>query len=165
MSIPLVDLELLKTVFARMERNGVSYGYGVKAPSLDCDTSIIKSIDCSGATRYGLAKATNGAWIVPDGSQAQLEYCEQKAAAGELHKLAKYSDVQYATEKRLFWCFIKVNTNGCGSVGHTFFITQEDSESFPESMESHGGGGVIARPWNTGVLKREAYAAFEIPVK
>lgn len=162
MSLPLVDLDLLETVFARLERKGVSYRLGGKAPSLSCDTSEIDSIDCSGFTRYALAKATNGALVIPDGSQNQREWFENSG----LHQVGSYDDVgRYATPKRLFVCFIKPGENSAGSIGHTWFVSKLDDDSTADTMESHGGTGIDTRPWNTRVLKREFFSGFEIPVK
>lgn len=159
-NIEPINLALLETVFDRLQIRGVSYGLGAKAPSLDCDTSEIDRIDCSGWSRYGIAKATNQKLIIPDGSQNQREWCENSG----LHRLGKYADVTYATPRRLFICFIKPDTNGCGPVGHVWFVSQLDGDSVPDTMESHGGVGINSRPWNTRVLKREAYSAFELPV-
>lgn len=143
-----------------MLANHVAYGYGVKAPSLDCDSSVIRLIDCSGDSRYLIAKATNGQWIIPDGSQAQREYFENSG----LHKIAKYSDVQYANPARLFICFIKPNTNGCGDVGHVWMVGQKATHGSIETIESHGGKGVDSRRWDTSVLVNQFYNGFEIPV-
>jgi hypothetical protein len=169
-----VDLELMEQVFSVQERQGTAYGYGVKADqgedangkpyTLERDSHTIKEIDCSGESRYLLAKATDQQLIIPDGSQAQREWFEAKAAAGEVHQIAHYADIpRYMTPRRLIICFIKPFTNGCGDIGHVFFLRQYDDATW--SMESHGGAGCTRRPWNYPTLKREFYNGFELPTK
>ena len=70
-----INLTLLETVFTHMHIQGVSYKWGAKAPSLDCDTSAIKRIDCSGFVRYAIARATHQQLVVPDGSVNQHDWC------------------------------------------------------------------------------------------
>lgn len=162
-NIAPIDLGKLETVFNHMALRGVAYGLGAKAPSMDCDSDKIERIDCSGFARYAIAKATGGELIIPDGSQNQRVWCDDM----KLHRLARYSDVVYATPRRLFICFIKPFENGCGSVGHVWFVSQLDGDrdTMPDTMESHGGKGVDSRPWNTRVLKSEAFCAYELPVQ
>ncbi|TXH58828.1 MAG: hypothetical protein E6Q97_01190 [Desulfurellales bacterium] len=138
----------------QLERNGVRYGLGAKAkPSTPPDK--IARIDCSGYVRYMVLNCSDIKEF-PDGSQNQLAWCIQN-----LRQLGKYSDVSYAAEDetRLFIAFIKPHVNGAGKIGHVWLICEG------ETYESCGGKGVTNRPWNTGVLRREAYACFEIPVK
>ena len=63
-----------------------------------------------------------------------------------------------ADPTRLFICFIKPFTNGCGKVGHVWLAYMG------ESMESHGGVGVNSRRLSTGVLRREVFSAYELAV-
>jgi len=168
MNISPVSIELLETVFSRLERGGVSYGYGVKAPSLSVDTSEIVqqgSIDCSGFSRYALYKASGGKLIIPDGSQMQREYFESSG----LHQLGQYADVTQADPSRLFICFIKPGEHGCGDVGHVWLVRRANSpdgnwkQEVPHTLESHGGGGCTSRPWNYRTLLREWWNGFELP--
>lgn len=71
-----VEMTVFDAVFAHMAHR-VAYLLGAKAPSLDCDSSLIHQIDCSGFARYIMARATKGAVVMPDGSQAQLEWCRR----------------------------------------------------------------------------------------
>lgn len=155
-----IDLDKLDAIFTEMDRDGCAYRLGAKAKRLDMDPGLIAAIDCSGFSRLAIYQASGG-WDIGEGSQNQLAYFEKLAAQGIVHKLSKYADVQYAAqdEGRLFICFIKVNTNGCGKVGHVWLVQAGDT------MESRGGVGVDSRPWNTRVLKKQAFAAFELPVK
>jgi len=157
-----VNLPLLETIFSRLERGNVQYGYGRKAPALDCDTSVIVAqgkIDCSGFTRYALAKATAQALIVPDGSQAQREWAEQELGAPHDYRMLNQAD-----PSRLFMCFIKPFEHGCGEVGHVWLTNRLEGHDIPTTMESHGGGGCVSRPWNYRTLWREVFSAFELPV-
>jgi cell wall-associated NlpC family hydrolase len=148
-----VDLSLLDAVYKNMAHR-VQYGFGDKAPSLDCDSHVIRTIDCSGFVRYAIARATGQATIMPDGSVAQHDWCE---AVG-LRQLSRYSDVQYAKEDpaRLFVAFIEP----CGPrPGHVWMVRAG------KTMESHGGVGVDSRHWNHLALVRSACAAYELPAK
>lgn len=155
-----IDIDALRVLHRRLLTNGVRYGYGVKAPSLTADSSAIRSIDCSGYVRYLIAKCTNQQLILPDGSQSQREWAET-----HLRQLAKYPDVVYANPWRLFICFIKPNTNGCGDVGHVWLVTQFEKDAPVKTIESHGGKGVDSRAWDYSTLRNEVYSAFELPVK
>jgi hypothetical protein len=164
--IAKVDLAKLLQFGAQCERRGITYGYGAKASHLSDTPDMISRIDCSGFSRWALFHATDGALILPDGSQAQREWCEQKAKAGELHQVSSYVNAaRYMNNQRLFICFIKPFANGCGSVGHVFFLLNTDADFAAETLESCGGRGVCSRPWDTGVLRREFYNAFELPTK
>ena len=148
-----ISKSLFMTVFKNMV-NRVKYQLGAKAPYLACDTSLIHAIDCSGEVRYLTAKSTNQQTIMPDGSFYQRLWCEQQ----QLHKLAQYSDVQYAANdpSRLFICFIEPNAHE--SIGHVFFVCAG------VTYESHGGVGVGSRPWDTPVLLNNASEAYEFPM-
>lgn len=173
MPVPAVNLLKLETLFAQLERNGVDYGLGAKAPSLDSEPAKIKKIDCSGFVRYALYKATkepndkDGVLTLPDGSQNQRAWCEQKTAEGELNRVANYADAaKYMTGKRLFICFIRPGFNGCGPVGHVWLLAQYndgDNGTLAGTLESHGGVGIHSRAWNTRTLVNEFYSAYELP--
>lgn len=163
MPLTPVDLDLLDTVFARLAHRGIPYRLGGKIP-LDSDTSdprIARGVDCSGFTRYALAKATNGALVIPDGSWNQHDWCRKQA----LHRLAQYSDVTQADPSRLFIAFINTEP---GRVGHVWLIHRAQTSGIdwkeipPTTLESHGGRGVDSRPWNTRILLRLVSECFEL---
>jgi hypothetical protein len=181
--IPLVDLDRLEHVIAQMERRGVKYGLGAKAEggkhpetgrrfnprsngTISTPVSSIDNIDCSGLVRYALHYATKGALRIPDGSQRQREWCEDMARLGLLHPVGRYADAaKHMTGKRLFICFIKPFTNGCGPVGHVWLLSQYDDgdNGTPAgTLESHGGVGVNSRAWNSRTLVREFYSCYEL---
>ena len=179
MSIPKIQLAKLKSTFAQLERQGVQYGLGAKAEGytisgvhwnpnsnghLTTPVNTLQHIDCSGFVRYILFQATDGALVIPDGSQAQREWFEAAADRGDTHKLAQYSDANtYISESRLFIGFIKPNTNGCGPVGHVWLIGQFDEDVSAETMESYGGHGVGSRNWNAIPLRTEVYSVYALP--
>ncbi|MFM2058642.1 MAG: hypothetical protein RLY71_3027 [Pseudomonadota bacterium] len=160
MPIAAVSLDKLEEVFCEMDSLGVKYGLGAKAPYLDIEPGKIKKIDCSGFTRYAIYKATNGKLVIPDGSQAQREWCEK----AKLKKLTNYSDVMDGNKRSLYVAFIKPWTNGCQSVGHVWFVTKLDGDNVPDTMESHGGVGVDSRRWDYLTLNRQVYSCYEVPV-
>jgi cell wall-associated NlpC family hydrolase len=141
---------LLK-VFVKMARR-VKYRLGAKAPSLSCDTSEVKHIDCSGFVRYAIAKA--GGPIIPDGSQAQLEWARR-----HLGRMEKYSDVEYAINdpSRLFIGFLSPAA-GKEWPRHVFLVSEG------QTMESCSSGGVCTRAWNTKALKG-CKGCFEVPTE
>jgi len=145
-----VSLEALLELYEHMKKR-VKYVYGAKASSLSMDSHDITGIDCSGWTRYALAKATGGQLVLPDGSQVQLAWAENS-----LHKLDKYSDVLYAKDdpNRLFIAFLRVTPNR--KIGHVWLVHQG------MTLESHGGVGVDSRPWDSLALK-SCTDCFEVP--
>lgn len=158
MKIAPVSLSILRADFATMA--DVGYVLGAKAPSLDCDITKIKNIDCSGYVRLALYRATKGQMVLTDGSQNQREQMEQSGA----HQVAKYSDIgQYCTESRLFVCFIKPFTNGCGSTGHIWLVHRPAMAKPPRTLESHYHTGINSRLWNYATLKKQFYSGFELP--
>jgi hypothetical protein len=159
-----VDLQLLNTVFARLAARGIPYRLGGKIP-LDVDTSdprIARGIDCSGFVRYALAKATNQALVLPDGSWNQHAWCRDQG----LHQLGRYSDVTQADPSRLFIAFINPEPQ---RVGHVWLIHRAEEpggdwrQEQPTTLESHGGHGVDSRLWSTRVLLTEVSACYELP--
>lgn len=173
-TITPVDLDKLERVFAELDLRGVQYGLGAKAEgstykgrrynkrssgNLSTAPNTIDNLDCSGWTRYGLFQATNGKLVIPDGSQAQREWCENNG----LHKV-NYPDAnRYMTDRRLFIAFIKPFTNGCGEVGHVWLLTQYDKDSAADTMESYGGHGIGSRRWDYPVLRRQVFSCYELP--
>lgn len=162
--IPPVDLDLLESYFAHMERLGIFYGLGKKLPlsvhpdDLEGDLRT----DCSGFVRYLLYWASNNLLDIGDGSQVQRAWAEEKG----LHKLARYSDANaYMTDKRLFIAFIKPYSNGARKVGHVWLVSKLNADSVADTMESYGGVGIGSRPWNNRTLLRQVYSTFELPVR
>jgi hypothetical protein len=159
-TIPPVDLPKLESLFAQLERQGVTYRLGAKANQLHDPPSKITALDCSGFVRWIIAQATDFQLILPDGSQMQREW----ASTAGLHQLSKYSDCNtYLTEKRLFIAFIRPNYNGAGTIGHVWLCGQFDNDREAETMESRGGIGVDSRPWDSLVLRKQVYSCFELP--
>ena len=72
-----IDVSILETLTDHMAGR-VRYHMGAKAPSLDCDSADIHQIDCSGFVRYAVAKSTDQRVIMPDGSVAQHEWCDEQ---------------------------------------------------------------------------------------
>ncbi len=154
--IPLISLALVWARFDSLQRRGVPYGYGAKAPGLSCLPSAISTIDCSGAFRYLMYQGSKGQLITPDGSQMQREWAEKN-----LREVPYGNAARYMTNRRLFVAFIKPFRNGCGNVGHVWLLAQRGGVA--ATIESHGGGGIDSRRWNYPVLAREVYSCFELP--
>jgi hypothetical protein len=142
MSVPKIDLDQLESLFGDLQRQGVNYGLGAKPEGgtnprngqrwnprssrhLSTRPSTIDNLDCSGFIRYMLFNSTDGHLTIPDGSQMQRAWCERQASQGNLHQVNRYRDAaNYMTDKRLFICFIKPFTNGCGEIGSRMAIGQ-----------------------------------------
>jgi hypothetical protein len=134
-----VNIALLLELTAHMQGR-VGYGLGAKAPSLDCDSSAIHEIDCSGFVRYALYRSTLGRVITPDGSVEQHSWIEAHG-----FKQSTY-DVNGAgaVDSHLRIAFIQPKDDN--GIGHVWLIYRA------LTLESHGGKGVDRRPWNTPVL-------------
>lgn len=159
-----VSISLLESIFSTCERKGVPYGLGSKI-DLSIQPDQLEPgthCDCSGFIRWVLKWASGGAFVLPDGSQMQREWCEN---AG-LHKLAHYSDANtYGTPGRLFIHFIKPYTNGCGATGHVWLSIKFNDDTVADTIECYGGHGVGSRVWNARPLRTEVYESFELLVK
>lgn len=171
MAITNISINTLEQDFAQLERLGSKYNYGGKAMiggryAKDSELKSVtpaqiaaKGVDCSGYVRWALARATDGRIIVPDGSQNQRVWAEKN-----LRKV-KYADAAfYINPARLFIAFIKPWTNGCGSVGHVWFLSHYDTGkgTVAGTLESHGGGGCVSRAWNYRTLVQQVYSCFEL---
>lgn len=148
----MINLELLETLFSRT-KGRVKYRLGAKA-NLLADSADIHQIDCSGFVRWILARASDQEIRLPDGSQVQLDWCR---AVG-YHKLAHYSDVQYAREdpSRLFIAFLSPKP-GKAWPRHVFLVRSG------MTLESCSSLGVGSRRWDVNVLKG-SQNCFELPV-
>ncbi len=158
--VPPVSIAQLELDFSRLERRGVAYGYGIKAPSAAEPQSITK-IDCSGYFYWALARATHRELVVPHGSQRQREWAEANLREVDYRQAARHM-----TQRRLFCAFIRPGRNGCGEVGHVWFLAAFDdgnNGTFAGTLESHGGGGLNSRPWNYPTLLKQVYSCFELP--
>jgi len=127
-----VDLNILNAVWLHMEGR-VVYRLGAKAPSLTCDTSKITEIDCSGFVRYAVARATNQAVILPDGSQAQKEWASVNLEP------TSYPSANGATG--LYIAFLSP-VPGDDWPRHVWLVRQSWTRESCSSM------GVCARPWS-----------------
>lgn len=152
MSVAATGLELLHAVFDHMAGR-VEYDLGAKAPSLTCDSSQIARIDCSGFTRYALARATDQALVMPDGSQAQKEW-----AACHLKSVA----------------YAAACANGASDVLYIAFASPPPGQEWPRhvwlveegfTMESCGSRGVCSKLASEPRLKRIVSACFVLPTK
>jgi cell wall-associated NlpC family hydrolase len=138
-------------LYLKLKARRVPYLWDGKANPLDADSSTITGLDCSGFGQYMVAKCTGGRIFLPEGSVDQHDWCEAQG----LHRLAHYSDVQYATKDgaRMFMCFIEpVGPRP----GHVWFVCAG------KTYESHGGVGVDSRAWNSLALLKNACAAYEL---
>jgi hypothetical protein len=154
-SVPPVSLAVMETVFNNMDGR-VLYRLGAKPPSLTCDTAQIQQIDCSGFSRYILARASVQKLILPEGSQNQLAWCLSEG----LHRINPYSDVALAASdpSRLFIAFL---TPGSDGIGHVWLLRSKSGEM--RTRESHGGGvGVDSRPWDNPRIA-SCHWCFELP--
>ena len=165
-----VDISILLDTFNQLQRRGVSYIYGGKADlkstnprsagRLSTPLDTIDGLDCSGFTRYSLYRAAG--WLIPDGSQEQRAWFQEEFG----NALAAYSDVNANVGRdALYIAFIKPNVNGCGDIGHVWFVYKQADGIEAETIECHGGGGVDSRSWNTVVLLREAYVAYPLTLE
>lgn len=158
-----ISLWRLEKLYGQMKQKPVRYGYGVKAEHFAPRWNLalvnipkITAIDCSGFVRLGAYEASLRGLIIPDGSQIQRGWAEKNL------RQVRYADAaKYMTKDRLFIAFIKPWTNGCGRVGHVWFLRMRNGK--PVTVESHGGIGVNSRPWNAPTLRNQVYSTYELP--
>jgi hypothetical protein len=152
-----INLAIFQSVFVAL-RGQAKYGFGSKAPNLNGSLDRIRAIDCSGFARLAIYRATGGRAAVPDGSVNQREWAERLG----LHKLQKYSDVQYAADdaSRLFLCFIAplVVAGVTLKAGHVWFV--HCGKTIESSTPTRGVG---TRHWNQLVFRVRRAVAFELP--
>ena len=155
-----IDINMALTLTGKLAVRGVPYGWGDKAPSLDCDSAAIHSLDCSGFIRWLLARSSNQGIILPDGSANMREWLQQNhrdwlvGNGRDAYESAGYQSE--ATEMDFYLCFIDPNSDHAGHVwgvqdGHT--------------LECYGGHGVGRRPFSQAVLMREVSFVFKVPAK
>lgn len=140
-----ISRQTLRDVFNHMAGR-VKYKLGAKPPSLTCDSSQIESCDCSGFARYAIAKASNQQVIMPDGSQAQLEWVKQQGWAQKDYKNVGLPEV-VADPSRWFICFL-TPVAGLDWPRHVWLVSGGDTFECcgPEGSPMH------SRSWNTMVL-------------
>ncbi len=150
-----VDLSLLHACYHGAQKAGCVYLYDAKPP-VTADSSAVLQSDCSGMSRWLLARATQQGIIAagfPDGSSNQHDWCRAQG----LHSVA-YSDLHYTVNDpgRLFIAFEDPHP-----IGHVWLIQAGDT------IECHGprGAHLGGRRWNDPVLVRIVSACFELPVQ
>ena len=141
-----INLQIFHDVFLHMEGR-VKYGWGIKASSLECDSHDIVALDCSGWSRYVIARATEQKWLLPDGSVNQHEACDQAGLVKVEYHLGN-------GDGKLYICFMAPAGK---RAGHVFF----EKDSF--TYECCGSLGVGSRSWLTPVLAQNCCAAYELP--
>jgi hypothetical protein len=151
MTVPPVSVSMAWDVLHNLEAENCVYLYGGKSPSLYCQTSAIHGIDCSGFTKYVLARSTGQQLVVPDGSFDQYSWCAMVAKLNPVD----YSGIGQYGQGRLFWAFY-VNPSG---IGHTWLV----DGTIGRSLESHGHAGPSSRLWNDEVLMRIVTHCYELP--
>lgn len=157
----MIDLALLQTIHNKMIGK-CKYRLGAKARSLSMDSNDISHIDCSGDSRYLVARASNQELIIPDGSMNQLDYAKRY-----WRQLEKYEDVEYAAKdpSRLFIAFMapteeqrRMNAMDDRARGRHVWLLKSNGEEML-TIESKGGKGCTSQPWN----QYKSKWCFEIP--
>ena len=123
---------------------GITYRLGAKPPLAGVPHKDFTRSDCSGYTRYLLAKATHGKVVLPHGSVNQRKWCEAQG-----FKRTAYLNCQWE-DGRLRIAFMDA-VNGHG---HVWFCIDG------QTVECWSGQGVGRRPWNTTILKRHVDHCF-----
>lgn len=140
-----LDRPLLIELMKKTMGGRVRYRLGAKAPTLDCDSSIIHEIDCSGYVRYLIHRATHGRVTMPDGSFIQRDWCKsegfRKCDYADCAKLDSVLRIGFITPTK-------------HEAGHVWMICSG------QTIESRGGKGPSRRPWHTRVLTRDVAACY-----
>lgn len=139
----IFDLHKLETVAHALEIRGVRYGWGAKANPLSYITlETVQELDCSGFAQLMTWYAT-GEIIIP--GTAWDQYHELRGWALREHSGAMYHKA-CSNMGALLMCFIEPTSL---HAGHVWYV--HDGRTY----ESHGGGGVSSRSWDTPILARE----------
>jgi len=128
----VIDRELLMAIEQHLHAAGCRYGLGAKAPSLDCDTSAIHAIDCSGFVRYALYRASGV--DIGDGSVQQHDGIELRGF--------KHSTVADAGRRDGAVRIAFLSPAAGRGIGHVMLVLDG------ETIESHGGVGPDRRVWD-----------------
>lgn len=143
----MLDISLFETIYRNCYKR-VKYELGAKAPSLNCDTSKIREIDCSGYVRYCMARL---GVEIPDGSQNQRAWF---AAQGFKH--STYNAGGAGREDGLLRVAFASPKPGDAWPRHVWFVLNG------RTIESYGGVGVGSRKWDDSKLKSIVSACFVI---
>lgn len=130
-----INGQMIDDITSNMKEAGCTYQMGAKAPSLDCDSSQITAIDCSGFVRYALARATNQYIVLPDGSANQHAFIEDHGY--------KVSTVENGLLQDGAWRIFFLSPRDGGGTGHVGLIKNGTT------YESHGGVGPDCRVWGS----------------
>ena len=141
MYIPEIDRRMLHLLWSRVV-NRVAYEMGGK-PALDADSHLLETSDCSGFTRWILARCTSQQLVLPEGSVEQHEWASQHLSPPYSYRDAALQDNQVRI------CFLSPEAaDRAGRPGDRHvWLTQNGM-----TMECHGGGGCTSRPWDTEIL-------------
>lgn len=149
-----LDLSLFLLVFDHLHHHvddgdQTKYKWGAKAPSLTADTSTIDLLDCSGFSRYAVARASNQAIIMPDGSEMQRDWCTAQGLTRVPYVQKTFQD----NYEGLCIAFIER-----GATRHVWFVHEGETYECSPSV-----GGVGSRIWSSGVLRRNVTDCFVFP--
>jgi hypothetical protein len=106
-------------------------------------------------------RATGGRSTIPDGSQNELDWFLSQAGVDNISQVHPYSVVNLGAASIQFACFIKPHANGCGDIGHVWFVLKPLGGD-AQTLECYGGVGVGSRVWNSIPLVGEIYATFRL---
>lgn len=149
-SAPL-DPERLRRYLATCQAHGVGYALGAKADDLLSVPPDYDAIDCSGWVRAAIAVATEGRTVLPDGSQAQNDWC---AAQGLKRSGWAACRLQDGLTRIAF-----IRPGPHRSVGHVYLCR------LGRTLESWGGHGPGSRPVTTHVLCAETTDVYVLAVR
>lgn len=140
-----IDTELIEIMFSHMDGR-VKYELGAKAPRLDCDSSEIKKIDCSGFSRFVVARATKQRVILPDGSQNQLSW-----ARNNLRPVNYRNVMHYCANDPSRWFVGFLSPKPGKEWPRHVWLGRSDGDKVM-TVESCSSLGVGSRPWDTSIL-------------
>ncbi len=149
-SAPL-DPERLRQYLAVCMARGIVYALGAKAGDIDAALPDYDSIDCSGWVRAGIAVATHGQTILPDGSVNQNEWCAAQGLKRSTYAACRLQDGLTRI------AFIRPSPKH--AVGHVY-LTRNG-----RTLESWGGHGPGSRLVSTHVLSTETTDVYVLAVR
>ncbi len=149
-SAPL-DPERLRRYLASCQAHGVGYELGAKADDLEAVPPDYTAIDCSGWVRAGVAVATDGRTILPDGSVVQNDWC---AAQGLKRSTWAACRLQDGLTRIAF-----IRPNRFRTVGHVYL------SRLGRTLESWGGHGPGSRSVTTHILSAETTDVYVLAVR
>lgn len=145
------DLDLMWKLRDHMVMRHTEYGWGMKAPSLSCDSALIKRIDCSGLVRWAVNRIFHGTVVLPDGSVNQHDWCRVR-----LESAGDYASAVRAVKPgRLLIAFLSPDP-----VGHVWLVGHDPLVSKVETFESWGHHGPGSRDPLTSVLLRNCSGVY-----